>query len=161
MLNEQCLGPLASSLHTIHRPLARSRRSDLPSLSVRLQRVDSDPEESIADNEAETGDFERTPKPVHSIPDAIRAVAPLAPPGESGVLPRRMAMSRNGSMATVRLQRRAKLAEKLQDVFDLKDITEVRAELPCWLLLSVCESLRLYLGRNGIKQKQCCKDTCT
>ncbi|KAF7968189.1 hypothetical protein HWV62_31658 [Athelia sp. TMB] len=132
---EDSLGPLASSLHTIHRPLARSRRPDIPTLNIRLQQVDSDPEESSANNDVETGDFERTPKPAHSIPDAIKAVASMAPPGQSGAA-RRMTMNRSGSMATVRMQRRARLAEKLQDVFELKDITEVRAELPCWLLRS-------------------------
>ncbi|EIN13395.1 UDP-Glycosyltransferase/glycogen phosphorylase [Punctularia strigosozonata HHB-11173 SS5] len=36
-------------------------------------------------------------------------------------------------MATVRLKRRARLADKLRDVFELPGINEVVAELPCWL----------------------------
>lgn len=56
-------------------------------------------------------------------------------------------------MATVRIQRRAKLAEKLQDVFELKDITEVRAELPCWLLRSVCKSLRICHFQHNAEPK--------
>lgn len=35
--------------------------------------------------------------------------------------------TRSGSMATVKLQRRARLAEKLRDIFDLKGIEEVVA----------------------------------
>jgi hypothetical protein len=38
----------------------------------------------------------------------------------------RMKVSRTGSMATVRLQRRAQLAEKLTEVFELPGIDEVR-----------------------------------
>lgn len=129
-------GQLASSIHTIHRPVARSRRTDVPSLSVRLERVDSDPEEIGLEHGVEVGDFERIPRPTYSVPDVM---APMALSGKPDAVPRRAAMNRSGSMATVRLQRRARLAEKLQDVFELKDITEVWAELPCWLLRSVCE----------------------
>lgn len=63
---------------------------------------------------------------------------------------------RAGSMATVRLHRRARLAEKLKEVYDLDGIREVWAgvsvshlninylilfqtEMPCWLLRSVRE----------------------
>ena len=63
--------------------------------------------------------------------------------------------SRSGSMATVKLQRRARLAEKLREIFDINGIEEVIAgkwhdrrclavlnfnsEMPCWLLRSIRE----------------------
>lgn len=70
-----------------------------------------------------------------------------------------MQKSRQGSMATVRLQRRAMLAEKLRDIYELDDIEEVHAgqytahllslvahqplEMPCWLLRSICRFFSL------------------
>lgn len=42
-----------------------------------------------------------------------------------------------GDMATIRLRRKARLAHKLQDVFALREVEEVIAEMPCWLLRSV------------------------
>lgn len=44
---------------------------------------------------------------------------------------------RAGSMATVRVQRRAKLASKLREVFDLDDIHEVVAGLFFYIILLV------------------------
>lgn len=38
-----------------------------------------------------------------------------------------MSRSRSGSMATVRIQRRTQLAQKLKEIFDLPGIEEVRA----------------------------------
>ena len=61
-----------------------------------------------------------------------------------------------GSMATIRVKRRAQLADKLRDIFELEGIRQVVAgqhysfphshvalissysEIPCWLLRSVC-----------------------
>ncbi|KZT36038.1 UDP-Glycosyltransferase/glycogen phosphorylase [Sistotremastrum suecicum HHB10207 ss-3] len=54
-------------------------------------------------------------------------------------------MSRAGSLATVRLMRRARLAEKLREVFELTEVNEVVAELPCWLLRSVLLQGYMYL----------------
>jgi sterol 3beta-glucosyltransferase len=105
--------------------------------------VESESEENLVSEELEAEDFERTPRPSGSVPDYVQELS--SPPAEtlggSNDLPKRTAMARSGSMATVRLQRRAKLAEKLKDVFELKDIDEVWAEMPCWLLRSVCECL--------------------
>jgi hypothetical protein len=68
----------------------------------------------------------------------------------------RTMMSRTTSLATVKVQKRAKLAEKLKAVFEVAEIEEVNAgkwpcstrvlivehnhfpEMPCWLLRSVC-----------------------
>ena len=64
--------------------------------------------------------------------------------------------STTGSMATIRVKRRAQLADKLRDIFELEGIQQVVAgqhcslphphvvlimsysEIPCWLLRSVC-----------------------
>jgi len=64
--------------------------------------------------------------------------------------------STTGSMATIRVKRRAQLADKLRDIFVLEGIHQVVAgqrnplshlhavliisysEIPCWLLRSVC-----------------------
>ena len=64
--------------------------------------------------------------------------------------------STTGSMATIRVKRRAQLADKLRDIFELDGIRQVVAgqpcsfphsrtvltptysEIPCWLLRSVC-----------------------
>jgi hypothetical protein len=107
------------------------------------EEVESETEENlVSDEEIEAEDFERTPRLSGSVPEYVRNLtssSPVGMPSGSNVLPRRAAMARSGSMATVRLQRRAKLAEKLKDVFELKEIDEVWAEMPCWLLRSVRE----------------------
>jgi hypothetical protein len=105
------------------------------------EEVESETEENLAsEEELEAEDFERTPRPSGTVPEYVQELtsSPVGTPGGSNVL-LRAPMARSGSMATVRLQRRAKLAEKLKDVFELKDIDEVWAEMPCWLLRSVCE----------------------
>jgi hypothetical protein len=105
------------------------------------EEVESESEENLAsDEELEAEDFERTPRAAGSIPEYVQELtsSPVGSTYGNNVLSRK-AMTRSGSMATVRLQRRAKLAEKLKEVFELKDIHEVWAEMPCWLLRSICE----------------------
>ncbi|TRM60133.1 glycosyltransferase family 1 protein [Schizophyllum amplum] len=51
-------------------------------------------------------------------------------------------------MATVRLQRRNRLASKLKEVFELEGIDEVCAEMPCWLLRSVLLQGYMYLTNS-------------
>ncbi|KIY51328.1 glycosyltransferase family 1 protein [Fistulina hepatica ATCC 64428] len=53
-------------------------------------------------------------------------------------------------MATVKLQRRARLAGKLKDIFELDSINEVLAEMPCWLLRSVLLQGYMYLTNSYI-----------
>lgn len=106
--------------------------------------IEPESENMASQEEIEAEDFERTPRPVAATTEYVREVASnssMAPAVNTSIIPRRMMMSRTGSMATVRLQRRARLAEKLKDVFELKDIDEVWAEMPCWLLRSVCGCL--------------------
>lgn len=167
---------MASSIHTIYRPLARSRRQSITIPTLKPLRTTSpvteeEPTSSDADDEddLENEDFEEesTPRPPDaqfsmqkSIPIMAQQHHHLAKastlPSGSSIGPH-MLSSRSGSMATVRLQRRAQLAEKLKDVFELNAIDEVWAgmalfkyflcdlhtdrslEMPCWLLRSVCE----------------------
>lgn len=116
---------MASSIHTIYRPIARlrrstardHRRSGLPSHPEDpLSGITSEDDDHATRSEDEADDFEMTtPRP------AATPTAAAAPP---------IALSRSlrqGSMATVRLQRRAMLAEKLREIFELDDIEEVRA----------------------------------
>jgi len=112
-----------------------------PSIDIHEDAESESEENLVAEEELEAEDFERTPRPSGSVPDYVQelSTSPVGTPDGSNILPRRTAMPRSGSMATVRLQRRAKLAEKLKEVFELKDIDEVWAEMPCWLLRSVCE----------------------
>ncbi|KAF8078251.1 glycosyltransferase family 1 protein [Lyophyllum atratum] len=149
---------LASSIHTIHRPLARSRRLSIPpptrhgasSYSVVEEEVESDT--SSLEEEPEAEDFEETPRP----PDARLSSPPSASIAQhdkrvdrSGALSRsRIVPSRTTSMATVRLQRRAGLAEKLKEVFELDAIEEVWAEMPCWLLRSILLQGYMYLTNS-------------
>lgn len=137
--------PLASSIHTIYRPIARSRRQDSVHFDASGQAKgkgkalasieasdDEDPDSVSDDGE----DFETTPidtisasgYPPHE-EDAIAAAAKRALPGsvEGLVQSRRLIMTRSASLATVRIKRRARLAEKLREVFGLSDISEVVA----------------------------------
>jgi len=80
-------------------------------------------------DDAENEDFERTPRPpdmrlsyLHqSLAQAAAEVGTVA-----GGVPA-IQSTRGGGMATVRLQRRAGLAKKLKEVFELDAIEEVRA----------------------------------
>ncbi|KAH8120518.1 UDP-Glycosyltransferase/glycogen phosphorylase [Phellopilus nigrolimitatus] len=59
-------------------------------------------------------------------------------------------MTRSASLATVRVKRRTMLAEKLKDVFGLDEISEVVAELPCWLLRSVLLQGYMFLTNSHL-----------
>ncbi|KAF9270570.1 hypothetical protein L218DRAFT_952672 [Marasmius fiardii PR-910] len=122
---------LASSIHTIHRPVARSlRRSTLGLPEAEEEHLS----ENTSQSDDDTPDFEE------------EISTPLPPPVKpQGKVFERVHMSRSGSMATVRLQRRTKLAHKLREVFELEGIEEVRAEMPCWLLRSVLLQGYMYL----------------
>lgn len=170
---------MASSIHTIYRPLARSKRDYMPSLlrsrrisgrekgkgrelpsvldvenedevvpvlaeSAQKQGTQREPlaEEPIMSSEEEDGeDFEpMRSSPESSIPEmpgsfamgtGLQLSVPLPALGEvEKDLPgspstAKAHPSRSGSMATVKLQRRARLAEKLRDIFEIEGIEEV------------------------------------
>ena len=112
-------------------------------------------EDVSASDEDLENDFEETERPSNNVP--LQQVSSIPVPSRKE--PNFNAMrDRAGSMATVRLHRRARLAEKLKEVYDLDDIREVWAglssvshvnvnqrlilyqtEMPCWLLRSVRE----------------------
>lgn len=130
---------MASSIHTIYRPLARSRRERVPatrSKSGKLSSVsdaedETTPEEPIVLEEELEDDFEQmtdrfAPGPEQGGQSLRMALSPL-PELDSLELTAKSHPSRSGSMATVKLQRRARLAEKLREVFDVPGIQEVVA----------------------------------
>lgn len=148
---------VASSIHTIYRPVARSRKS-VPSspaslfqlapssLLTHLDATDSPEEDGdTSEGDAALTDFE-VPTPrvesaksgfltrMHPSPEQAN-FSPMQSPSRSSTA--RGNYTRQGSMATVRVQRRAKLAEKLKEVFELDGIEEVWAEMPCWILRSI------------------------
>ena len=134
--------PLASSIHTIHRPVALSRRQGAPSTQRKGAASQSGETGTITEDDGEGEDFEETtPRISHAPPplqiDPRASVSSSRMSGQSTI---RSTPSRTGSMATVRVQRRNRLASKLKEVFELEGIDEVVAEMPCWLLRSVCES---------------------
>jgi sterol 3beta-glucosyltransferase len=182
---------MASSIHTIHRPVARKQRTKdavpIPGQSSLGRRRLHKPkaERSIGEEygEDESESEQEREDDLDSEDDFETEQVPIRPPSSSSAhstpkvgLPtiaerigREMAQqdkgkgkekegapsakdrveslrarsgsvaSRSGSMATVRVKRRARLADKLRDVFELPGITEVVAELPCWLLRSIRE----------------------
>ncbi|EKM60815.1 glycosyltransferase family 1 protein [Phanerochaete carnosa HHB-10118-sp] len=148
---------MASSIHTIYRPLARSRRERVPATRSKSGKLSSvsdaedepAPEEPVVLEEELEDDFEQTvdrftPGPEQGM-DSPRM--PLSPLPELDFLESNTKShpSRSGSMATVKLQRRARLAEKLREVFDVPGIQEVIAEMPCWLLRSILLQGYMYL----------------
>jgi sterol 3beta-glucosyltransferase len=89
-----------------------------------------EPDNDMPDEEIEPGDFEVSPLP--SMPDKPKTTHlpisdPLPERPAPNIVSPKIASSRSGSMMTVRLQRRASLAEKLKDVFELPGIEEVWA----------------------------------
>ncbi|KZT52776.1 glycosyltransferase family 1 protein [Calocera cornea HHB12733] len=122
---------MTSSIHTIHRPVARMRRltgsPQASPIGPSMGQIGSEDEQESPDEMEEAEDFEPSSLPV--------AVAPIMRPTNL----------RTQSLATVKLQRRGKLAQKLRDVFGLEDIEEVLAEMPCWLLRSILLQGYMYL----------------
>ena len=132
-------GRLASSIHTIYRPLARSRRAEsILAVShaegfARVSEEEPDSEETVSDSDDDAEEVEEpaqifeetTPRP----PDAPRLAHVQHAMGGSRQLGQslRPSVARSGTMATVRIQRRARLAQKLKEIFDLDGIDDVWA----------------------------------
>ncbi|KAI0307934.1 glycosyltransferase family 1 protein [Multifurca ochricompacta] len=156
---------LASSIHTIYRPVARFRRQDSSHI---LSAIDSTPgdhahpssgQEQLqkvmtSDEDTDADDFE-LPKPVttsrrFSKKDRPTALSPVLEHA-SPKFDLRHHAERSGSLSTVKtvkLNRRARLAEKLAEVFDINGINEVIAEMPCWLMRSVLLQGYMYLTNS-------------
>ena len=127
---------MASSIHAIYRPVARSRRretsqSNFPGKIFSTQReVDETPHADVnltSDDDIDVDDFETTtPRPLNS--QGYSEATHMRPPtAQLGPGMRRRAPSHAGSMATVKVHRRTRLAEKLKGIFDLEAINEVLA----------------------------------
>ncbi|KAH7927370.1 glycosyltransferase family 1 protein [Leucogyrophana mollusca] len=156
---------MASSIHAIYRPVARSRRTELPISGPGGKALPSPverPEGSDADfdgsapseDDVDAEDFEAmTPRP----PDTQRPDYGLSEPASQppstyrpGMFSRRRAASRAGSMTTVKIQRRTRLAQKLKEIYEIDAISEVMAEMPCWLLRSVLLQGYMYLTNSHL-----------
>lgn len=122
---------LASSIHAIHLPVARSRHNtilsdihELPQSRHTPQPTDDVELEATIASELDAAgpDFEQPStrgSPASEEPD------PVAFLGEPE--PRHTSLPRSQSMTTIRQNRRARLAEKLAEVFELNSIREVIA----------------------------------
>ena len=127
---------MASSIHAIYRPVARSRRRDTSQsifsgkMFPAQREVDETPHAEVnltSDDDADVDDFEATtPRPSDSQGYSETAHIPPST-AQLGPAMRRRAPSRAGSMATVKVIRRTRLAEKLKEIFDLEAINEVLA----------------------------------
>ncbi|KAG2155467.1 glycosyltransferase family 1 protein [Suillus clintonianus] len=150
---------MASSIHAIYRPVARSRRTEaslssrvaLPSPEEGHEGSDGDLDVTgLSEEDADAEDFEAaTPRPADTQKPAL-ALQELPTAYRPGVVMRRRASSHAGSITTVKVGRRARLAEKLKEIFELDAIDEVLAELPCWLLRSVLLQGYMYLTNSHL-----------
>jgi sterol 3beta-glucosyltransferase len=81
--------------------------------------------------EDEPEDFEHaTPHPIQeptSLPQRSTAPSRVMQDAAGSIFTSRPTPARSGTMATVRIQRRARLADKLKEVFELEGIEEVWA----------------------------------
>lgn len=97
--------------------------------------MSEEPETLILEGEQEVEDFEETPRPPSSPFPSPSLLTDLIIPSDNHIhradsCPHsRIIPSRAGSLGTIRLQRRAGLAQKLKEVFELDAIEEVRAGL--------------------------------
>ncbi|EPQ61096.1 UDP-Glycosyltransferase/glycogen phosphorylase [Gloeophyllum trabeum ATCC 11539] len=148
--------PMTSSLHTIHRPLDKSRRGATALRNVFSVRSESPEEEkereTLSSSETDDADFEvDTPRMPDYTPAGLTS-SPISTPSihRGRVDGPQSSITRSGSMATVRLQRRARLADKLKDIFDLEGIDEVVAEIPCWLLRTILLQGYMFLTNSHL-----------
>lgn len=125
---------MASSIHAIHRPVARSQRrerasKDKSKMAHEIFMSDTEEEErqypTILSEEED--DFDPPTIPAN-FPTPLK-------PAPSVPAPRRLhrQFSTTGSIATIRVKRRTQLADKLRDVFELQGIQQVVAgqHRPC------------------------------
>ncbi|KAG8890800.1 Sterol 3-beta-glucosyltransferase [Tulasnella sp. 332] len=164
----------ASSIHAIHRPVARARRTPMParakntapsgyfsapSDSDALTEEDDDNGGDVEDEEMDEQHEDMVLKSMHlpkvagvaagippqqqvlneaSLPlEASTSGATISP--NTQITTSRLTLGTQGgdNMTNIRMRRKARLAHKLQDVFNLRQVEEVIAEMPCWLLRSV------------------------
>lgn len=151
---------MASSIHAIHLPVARSRRNTqsvahLPDIDETaqpavLQAGEVPPEEIVGEELDSAGpDFEQPSMPATPSPVSEE---PMSPPAHAqpAASARRHTLTRSQSMSTIRQNRRAELAKKLAEVFEIEGIEEVVAEMPCWLLRSILLQGYMYLTNTHL-----------
>ncbi|CAK5280074.1 unnamed protein product [Mycena citricolor] len=150
---ERPKGPdrLASSIHTIYRSQRSTalsgRRKGLPSYNqstLSEEEATSDTPDSSEEPDVEDFEPDTTPRPPYA-ERPLRLHERLQLSNSAPIPP---SMLRTGSVATVKLQRRARLAQKLRQIFELDTIDEVVSELPCWLLRSVLLQGFMYLTNS-------------
>jgi len=148
---------LASSIHALYKPVEHARR-------VEKSPVSEEPPEYFGIKEGHPlGQLTRSPEELREDDFEISRPEGKPPPGADerpGISPQG-APIRTGSMATVRLQRRTRLATKLREVFEVEEIDEVVAGLSpsqyiCYAYLIFFLSQRCHVGyyalsvRNGL-----------
>lgn len=131
---------LASSIHTIHRPLARSQRVPIPNAvkssarPLQDERVDL---EDVSSEEDLENDFEDTPRIEGAVPSQFIKDLTIAEERFG------RGQEHGASLATIRLHRRTHLAEKLKQVFELEEIQEVLTGMPiCSWIVSFHDSFQ-------------------
>lgn len=122
---------LSSSIHTIHRPVARLRKRE-QSLAALGKPEPFIPEEADPDEdecyEEEEEDFDRKARISGSrsaLSDSVQPLHHSTTLSEESTPTPKGTLSRTPSLSTVRIQRRTRLAEKLKEVFEVPDIQEV------------------------------------
>ncbi len=122
---------LSSSIHTIHRPVARIRKRE-QSLAAQgkpepfiPEEAGSDEEESYDDEEEDFDLNASIPGSRHGPSDSKRPLHHSITHSEGSAPTPKGTLSRTPSLSTVRIQRRTRLAEKLKEVFEVPDIQEV------------------------------------
>lgn len=123
------MGRLSSSIHTIHRPLARSNRRNIPiPFKYPSKRKEEDlPEDISASDDEIENDFEETALSPDALSSQVQQKDSASLKAGAPLSPFEAMRERSGSMATIRLHRRTRLAEKLKQVYDLEDVREVWA----------------------------------
>ncbi|KAG6335630.1 hypothetical protein ID866_3466, partial [Astraeus odoratus] len=141
---------IASSIHAIYRPVAWSkhgasshsvRSSGHPAEDVTRIESDSDVDMNMAlEDEADVDDFEAaTPRPVDAEkPESLLNTAPPTVAAHLGATFKRRPASRSGSLTTVKVDRRVRLAEKLREIFEIDTLTEVWAGKDALLAVKIC-----------------------
>ena len=122
---------LSSSIHTIHRPVARIRKRE-QNLAAQGKPEPFIPEEAGSEEEdsydEEEEDFDQNASILgsqHRPSDSKQPLHHSITHSEGSAATPRGTLSRAPSLSTVRIQRRTRLAEKLREVFEVPDIQEV------------------------------------
>src|SRR4051812_3118499 len=124
-------------------------RIAIPNSSKLDEHTEEEPLEDIVGSDEELeNDFEETPRIPDSVPTELASLGKVVPE-TADLAPFDAMRERAGSMATIRLHRRARLAEKLKEVYELEDIREVWAGVSTFSF-TLLRVLTRYLCRNAL-----------